>query len=276
MARTITVTTEGVGRTFTISPGVGPTGSDGPSNITTATATDLAAGFVASDGDSIIEATTAQKLALPVSTAQAAADAVVLAAVPAAVNAMTTITGSKTFSGQVELTGQAATGDDSSMSRSLSDTRYGELFSLTEDLEGTEADSTTFVDSTNTVTLPAGTYTYKGHLYAYTDSTTAGINADLTGINSSVRSHNNQIYTGISQFVLTTLAGNQLRNDADIVINGFFDAHASIQHVLADGNGWFTITTAQEVKFRIGQRGATDASNPAILSSAYIEFRKLG
>ena len=68
----------------------------------------------------------------PVSTAQAAADAVVLAAIPGEVNAMTTVTGAKTFSGQVEATGQAATTDDSVMTRSLArtDTMFQTLLNI--------------------------------------------------------------------------------------------------------------------------------------------------
>jgi hypothetical protein len=102
----------------------------------------------------------------PVSTAQAAADAVVLAAVPVEVNAMTTITGAKTFSGQVEHTGQAATTDDSAMTRGLSDTRYKEHLAVlaTSDLDRS-SDDTVSADDELVLALTAGKWRVRGDLY---------------------------------------------------------------------------------------------------------------
>jgi hypothetical protein len=113
----------------------------------------------------------------PVSTAQASADAVVLAAIPGEVNAMTTLTGAKTFSGQVEATGQAATTDDSVMTRSLADARFP--------MRGYATAATTFTatgtvstggDTLTTLTLPeAGTYSIEVDLCLQNNETSASI-----------------------------------------------------------------------------------------------------
>ena len=267
--RTFTITQSGLSRNFTIASGVGATGatgatgsqgatgSPGPNSVTASTTSDIN-GILAADGANVQLATSAQKLALPVSTAQAAADAVVLAAaiqranhtgtqtlstisdagtaaaaatgdftpiahasntanphtvtkaqvglgsadntsdaskpvstaqaaadavvlaaVPAEVNAMTTLTGAKTFSGQVEATGQAATTDDSVITRSLADTRYP--------MRGYATAATTFTatgtgstggDTLTTLTLPeAGTYSIDVDVSLKNNETSASITA---------------------------------------------------------------------------------------------------
>ena len=71
-----------------------------------------------------------------------------------------TIAGNKTFSGQTELTGQAATNDTSAMTRALADTRYGQqLFVSQSTAETSAANTTTYVSSTQcTLALAVGTY----------------------------------------------------------------------------------------------------------------------
>jgi hypothetical protein len=94
-----------------------------------------------------------------------------------------TIAGDQTMSGQLELTGQSATGDDSAMTRSLTDTRHGLVYRA---LKGSNEDRTTTTtlaqDTDLTVSsVDVGYYRVELYIRAADVSADSGIKWALNG-----------------------------------------------------------------------------------------------
>jgi len=92
------------------------------------------------------------------------------------------LTGSQSFSGQVELTGQAASTDDSAMTRSLSDTRYGQKLRVSKTAATSRNTTTTLADDPDLVlTFPeTGEYLLRIQFSTY-DNSTGGFKYDFAG-----------------------------------------------------------------------------------------------
>jgi hypothetical protein len=188
-----------------------------------------------------------------------------------------TIAGSKTFSGQLEATGQAATADTSIMTRGLTDTRFGTPYFLSL-TDGVSANSTLFTSGVQTITLPAGVYQYESMVLASTDSTTAGANYVLSASRDDTRitSTTERIISNTKniQGTSTTLPlyGSQLFNTA---LSGSFDSTRRQGSLMSHGVVVFGTSTT--ITPRIAQLTTTDASNAAVLEAgSYISFFKRG
>lgn len=193
-----------------------------------------------------------------------------------------TIAGTKDFTGQVSLTGQTASDDDAAMTRSLVDARSGVNYYLKEN-GATTSNSTSYVNSSETVVLPAGTYRYSGTAFAYTASTTGGINFDIDGLAATERLHRYSFYLHTSTSTTLMIQATpvedvlQVRTDTDsgVVCNGYMDGSTSDRQIATTCEGYFITGSEQTLRFRVAQRTATDASNPAIIKSAFVLFEKL-
>jgi hypothetical protein len=80
-------------------------------------------------------------------------------------NSSLTLSDAKTFSGQVELTGQAATNGTSAMTRDLTDARFARIFFNRADVVSSGVHPVT-PTSVVSVTLPPGTYRYEYSIWS--------------------------------------------------------------------------------------------------------------
>jgi len=141
----------------------------------------------------------------------------------------------------------------------------------------TQSASTSFVSSATQITLPAGTYQYEGWLGGDTASTTGGVHLQISSITGSgcfiIR-----VSRGNGYFSLTVDQGATRRADtnAQLHANVIMDGGATAKNVSGWINGTLILTSAQTFGFQIAQRSATDASNPAIMSTGcYIKYTKI-
>ena len=188
-----------------------------------------------------------------------------------------TIAGAKTFSGQLEATGQVATADTSIMTRLATDTRFGTPYFLSL-TDGVSANSTSFTSGVQTITLPAGVYQYESMILASTNSSTAGANYVLSASRDDARitSTTERIISNTKnlQGTSTTLPlyGSQLFNTA---LSGSFDSTRRQGSLVSHGVVVFGTSTT--ITPRIAQLVTTDASNDAVLETgSYISFFKRG
>lgn len=184
-----------------------------------------------------------------------------------------TLSGS--FAGQQELTAQAATNSTSTMTRGLSDTRYGQVIVL-YDTTSTSAPSTTGVNSATQITLPAGTWQYDGTVAASAVSATAGCQIELSSFTGTAVMVN-VTYRGSDGFFYSTFSAQTMRTDGNVnlLVSQNNDPSAD-DYMLGTVRGVLTVSTSQTFGFRIFQRSATDGANPAILKSgSHIVFRKV-
>jgi len=102
--------------------------------------------------------------------------------IKAKIDAGVTWAGAQSFSGQVELTGQAASTDDSAMTRSLSDTRYGQKLRVSKTAATSRNTTTTLADDPDLVlTFPeTGEYLLRIQFSTY-DNSTGGFKYDFAG-----------------------------------------------------------------------------------------------
>jgi hypothetical protein len=141
----------------------------------------------------------------------------------------------------------------------------------------TQAVSTTFVSSSKTITLPAGTYQYEGWVGGDTVSSTGGISFQMSSITGS-GCFINRVSRGNGYFSLTTDQGASRRADSNpqYIASINMDAGATAKNVSGWMNGTLIIATAQTFGFQIAQRTANDAVNPAIMSTgSYLKFIKI-
>lgn len=188
-----------------------------------------------------------------------------------------TVSGSFSFSGQLEATGQAATNGTSLMTRDLVDARSGRIFVLLEP-GFTATNHAAWTNSAVQITLPAGTYLYEGLTTVSTNSTTAGSETSLTTLTGTVTGEGLQ-YRGTSLFNLLTLAGHFVRlvtsGDCTNLPECLTDASATVRYATTPCKGILTLATQQTFGYRLKQRTATDGANPATLERSYIVFRKV-
>ena len=141
----------------------------------------------------------------------------------------------------------------------------------------TQALSTTFVSSSKTITLPAGTYQYEGWLGGDTASTTGGVSLQMSSITGSgcfvIR-----VSRGNGYFSLTTDQGASRRADSNAQLHASInmDGGASAKNVSGWINGTLILTSAQTFGIQVAQRTITDAVNAAIMSTGcYIKYTKI-
>lgn len=140
----------------------------------------------------------------------------------------------------------------------------------------TQSFSTSFVSSPTLITLPAGTYQYNGWAGGSTASLTAGVQIELTPTLSGSGCFVNRSSRGAGYYSLTIDQGATRRQDTNPQYLVSAQTGAAAQALCVWLNGTLILTSAQTFGFIIGQRNATDAANPTILSSgSYIIFTKI-
>lgn len=103
----------------------------------------------------------------------------------AGVNGLTTITGAKSFSGQVSLTGQAATDATSAMTRGMADARYGDRYFSRQSSTVTVTSSTAWNATGASLTVAAGTYRIQARVLAQVaanGNTAGGAKMRISGV----------------------------------------------------------------------------------------------
>ena len=151
--------------------------------------------------------------------------------------------------------------------------RFFTLFDETQ----TQSASTSFVNSATQITLPIGTYTYEGVVGGSTVSTTGGVYVSTTMPTGFAITAKFLGYQG-SSFFGSTINGSSTRVDtnSEFFVNAIVDASATNRFIHAHVLGVIKLTSEQTFGFKIAQRSANDAVNPATLMvRSYINFSKI-
>ena len=171
---------------------------------------------------------------------------------------------------------QTASSGSSLMTRELVDARAGRRFVLrsTNDLT---ANSTAYVTNSQTLTLPAGTYSCYAALFASTASTNGGMQVEFIPSNGSVdytvgflsranmAAHNGG---GSQTFSVVSRVGNDL---FQYLVTGF--ANAPEVATISESSGTVLFEDAVTIFMRVAQRSATDTNNPVTFhKGSFIEF----
>jgi hypothetical protein len=141
--------------------------------------------------------------------------------------------------------------------------------------------TTAVVTSTESVTLPAGSYEYTGSFYVTTNSTTAGVYGDLhCDVNpeststsfaarySATGFNTNAINTITHQF-FTNITNNKL-------VENSRDGSSNRSTIATNFEGNLVISQPTTIRFRVAQRNANDGVNAAILRArATATFRRI-
>jgi len=200
-------------------------------------------------------------------------------------NQSQTFSNTQTFSGSVNFTsttrptssGTGTPAATSLITRDDADTRYGTPYNLflTSDISSS---STTYVDGSQTITLPAGTYEVDASLFGLTASATGGVelNVKLSANNDTAVSIQVMKTANISANGSQAATQTTLRNGSS-VLSVCFVTHADAANkacaVLVKGT--FTLSASTILTPQVKQRTTTDAANAArFLSGSYLRFIK--
>jgi hypothetical protein len=195
------------------------------------------------------------------------------------IDAGLTWAGNQTFSGQIQLSAQAATDDASAMTRGLSDTRYKQVY-LLRLTSAVSAASTALVSGSETLTLPAGTYQFETSGTSITASTTGGINmfaafssSDTNTLGTLIQFANSGIGVNGTPVMYNRQGTNMIQY---LVFYAYAnEATAAKKTCSAIAQGTVTFAASVTITPKIQQR-VTDASNPAVLQiGSYMLFRKI-
>jgi len=143
-----------------------------------------------------------------------------------------------------------------------------------------QSSSTSYVNSSESVTLPAGTYEITIQNYCTTNSTTAGIATRLTS--ATATSSPSWGYMGSNSLNSLNAAGNmggftytQMTSATNIFPNSRA-ANINRGTIFQQGSAILTFASAATITYSVAQVTATDASNPAILlAGSYVVFRRI-
>ena len=182
-----------------------------------------------------------------------------------------TVAGNKTLSGQLELTGQAATNSTSAMTRSLSDTRYGQLLSVVVAADQSLTSSTTFTDITSTeTTLAAGTWHIRSSSMISMATTTPGIKARILISGANIEATGKTYISGFSSFT-----GLSTQNPLISTINAFGiidEAGNTFRNI--EWEGIIILPTERTIKMQFAQKTSSADAITFLKGSHYIA-RKL-
>jgi len=192
----------------------------------------------------------------------------------------TTVSGTAAFTNTARPTAVNVTGTPAStdlITLGDADTRYGTPYNLflTSDISSS---STTYVDGSQTITLPAGTYEVDASLFGLTASATGGVelNVKLSANNDTAVSIQVMKTANISANGSQAATQTTLRNGSS-VLSVCFVTHADAANkacaVLVKGT--FTLSASTILTPQVKQRTTTDAANAArFLSGSYLRFIK--
>jgi hypothetical protein len=197
------------------------------------------------------------------------------------------IDGQKTFLQNIvgngtanRLPNQTATTDDAVMTRSLGDARYGgQVYIVRISSDEASSNSTAWVNSPQTLSLPAGTYIFDSVFIGQAASTTSGIN--LGPVLSTADSNTCGELT-ITQ--LTTDGSNANPSSFSrlgsnvmqyLICYSFAPENASRRICIGKTSGTCVFASPTVITFRIAQR-VTDAVNPVVIKTgSYARFIKI-
>jgi len=151
--------------------------------------------------------------------------------------------------------------------------RFFTLFDETQ----TQAVSTAFVNSATQITLPIGTYIYEGLTGGSTVSSTGGVSVDSTMASGFSVNANHTLYQGTSYFGNTfNNSFTRIDTNSQLFVSLNLDANASTKFIYGRLAGVLKVTSDTTFGFKIAQRSATDAVNPATLMvRSYLNFSKI-
>jgi hypothetical protein len=200
-------------------------------------------------------------------------------------NASQSWSGTQTFSGAMVFTsttrptssGTGTPAATSLMTLGDTDTRYGTPYNLflTSDISSS---STTYVDGSQTITLPAGTYEVEASLLGLTASSTGGVelNVKLSGNNDTATSIQVIKTANISANGSAATTQTTLRSGSSLLyvcLATHADAANKACAVLTKGT--FTLSASTIFTPQVKQRTTTDSANAAkFLSGSYLRFIK--
>ena len=177
---------------------------------------------------------------------------------------------------------QTAAGSTSLMTQSLTDARAGVIYNLIQ-ASDVSASNQTYVFGTG-ITLPAGTYVFRGSIIADTASTTSGININClqtsgTAVTGFASNHgwSSTTQQSAGYYSMTVPTAGQFRNGINwwYALGGYADAPNKT--VFSETQGTVTVATGGGTfTFEVAQRTAVDASNPVYLrANSFIAFTKI-
>jgi hypothetical protein len=194
-----------------------------------------------------------------------------------------TLSGTQSFSGNQTFAGTAAftnaarptssatepPQETSLMTRNDVDARFGTPYNLRV-LTDVSATSLSNVNSSDTITLPAGTYFFQGNILGLTASTTAGIsvtfftNSDTNTTGSAVFQSSSNNGTGSTPTMVPRSGSTLFQYLATAFADAPLKACSSIF------SGTVTFSTSQTITPRVSQQTVADANNAAILKAGSI------
>lgn len=198
--------------------------------------------------------------------------------VPFLAAASNTFTGLASFSSTTRPTAPNVTGTPAATSlitRDDADTRYGTPYNLRV-LTDVSATSLSYVNSSDTITLPAGTYFFQGNIVGLTASTTGGINVNFY-TNSDTNTTGSVIFQSSSGNGTGSTATMTPRSGSPLFQNlATAFADAPLKACSSIFSGTVTFSTSQTITPRVSQRSVADATNAAILKAgSMVRFIKI-
>ena len=157
----------------------------------------------------------------------------------------------------------------------VGDVRYGPVYILRLGADLT-ANSTSSVLSSESLTIPAGTYSVQYYVYGQTASATAGINISLTSSvshtwMSGVRLYHDIVAQGVTDFTTPS----KWRSASSITGLGSY-ADPGFKTSVGYGTAYFSIPSSTTMQFNISQRSASDGANPMKLqANSIFVFRRI-
>lgn len=189
-----------------------------------------------------------------------------------------TIAGAKTFSGQTELTGQAATSDTSAMTRELGDVRYGrELFSL----QGAAITKTSDTSAQTMLSQTVEAGTYKIEVFCVTNVTTGG--AAGGGAYTALNFPSSSAITGLKKrhAVGSTMSGAYQfltsGSSSSVVLNAGGSDYTDAQWTagIALQNELVAVLTAGAVTFQVRQNTSSATSTNFPAGGSYMRLTRM-
>jgi hypothetical protein len=274
----------------------GPPGADGNSADITAESIADALGYVPADAATALQVATESKTTpvdadtvdLQDSAASGARKLLTFASLKTwaqgVINAMTTITGAKTLSGQLQLTGQAATDANSAMTRGLADARYGNYLFLIKPSD-TSINSVSWANLSVdphlvSGSLPAGTYHLRGLILVTVAPTNApgyiicirrSTLADFpfSCVNLSRNNHGSNV-TQVNR-----IRGTVIGDSYPVVNAGAADMTGTPPYHTVKIDGVVTIVDGTDIAIIIGQNVSDAVNATTFKSGSFLEIRKV-
>lgn len=175
------------------------------------------------------------------------------------------------FTGQLRSTNQTAATADALMTRSLSDTRFGERISIVVGADQTLASSTTYTDVTSTeTTLSAGTWHIRSSYMISMASTAPGVKARILISGTAIEATGKTYISGFSSF--TSLSTQSPLIGTVTVLANIAEAGNTFRNV--EWEGIIILPTERTLKMQFAQN-TSSADLITFLKGSHYIARKL-